>query len=125
MYIKTFYCLLHYLGTPEQPMVILPKSPISLLLNTFNLSMSCQPNKSYLTYTWEKKGEFPSKILETSLSTLTITNVKPNDSGEYRCIVSNSTGKIASEYAMLIVRGNYYCVHIYNVGQYTYVRMYV
>ena len=40
-------------------------------------------------------------------SKLTITNLRPEDSGEYRCIISNATGNIASSYSELIVRGMY------------------
>ena len=45
-------------------------------------------------------------------SNLTIVNLKPEDSGEYRCTVSNSTGKIISDYVKLVVQGKHDIVSI-------------
>ena len=63
------------------------------------MSMRCIPDQHDLRYEWEKRNDdLPSRAQGVHSSTLTIINLKPKDSGEYRCVVSNSTGRIASEY---------------------------
>ena len=43
--------------------------------------------------------------LDINSSKLTIVKLKPEDAGEYRCIMSNSTGQIASNYSLVTVKG--------------------
>ena len=69
--------------------------------------MRCLPSKSTLKYFWEKRSsDLSSRARDVHSSNLTIINLKLEDSGEYRCIVSNSTGRITSDYAKLDVEGN-------------------
>ena len=79
---------------------------ISLTVNNVNMSMRCIPNQHDLYYVWEKRNDnLPSRAQGVHSSTLTIINLKPEDSGEYRCVVSNSTGRIASEYLPVTIKG--------------------
>ena len=57
-------------------------------------------------YRWEKKNErnIP-RAHGINSRQLTISNLKPEDSGEYRCILSNSTGVIMSDYTLLTIKG--------------------
>jgi len=57
-------------------------------------------------YTWLKKGDaLPSRAKGVNTSFMTISNLKPNDSGDYQCIVSNRTGRIKSEFSTVEIKG--------------------
>ena len=95
-----------FLGNPSRPQVVKSTSLIELVQTNFNFSMLCKSNVSNAQIHWEKRNETLSPYArgENSLN-LTIFNMIPDDSGEYRCIVTNSTGTIESEYSKLTVRG--------------------
>ena len=83
-----------------------------LNVSNFTLSMKCIPEVNSFNYTWEKKSyitgfDHTSQITGVNSPYLTIFNLKPEDSGDYRCIMSNSTGRCPSDYARLIVYGSY------------------
>ena len=81
-------------------------SLVYLNVNDFKLSMSCVPNNKGFNYKWEKKdGKIRASSRRIFSSNLTLVNLRPEDSGEYRCIVSNSTGRITSKYQKVIVIG--------------------
>ena len=68
--------------------------------------MNCTFYTNGFEYKWEKKNEtIISRAQGINSRQLTITNLKPEDSGEYRCILSNSTGVIISDYSLLTVEG--------------------
>ena len=68
--------------------------------------MRCKPDQHDLRYVWEKRNDnLPSRAQSVQSATLTIINLKPEDSGEYRCVVSNSTGRIASGYLPVTIKG--------------------
>ena len=70
--------------------------------------MRCTPYKKGFYYLWEKKNsDLTPKVQGVYSSELTIFNLQPEDSGEYRCIMSNATGRIASSYSKLIVKSMY------------------
>lgn len=56
-----------------------------------------------LTYQWQKNG---NNLTNETSATLTITSVKPSDSGVYTCIVKNSCGQVTSTQAKLTVNGS-------------------
>lgn len=87
--------------------------PIYLTINNYNLSLECvtvdMPISRY-KYTWEKPtgNPLPLQRMEgKDLPHMTITNLKPEDRGDYQCIVTNSTGKIKSQIKKVKVEGNY------------------
>ena len=86
---------------------MIPGQLIKLTVNDFRLSMECIPHGSDFEYKWEKKNEGNIPRSQGINSSLIITDLRPADSGEYQCIVSNSTGIIKSDYMLLTVEGEY------------------
>ena len=79
---------------------------VQLLTNNQNLSMKCVPDTKGVNYSWEKRySTLPSRAQGVNTSNMIIVNIKPEDSGEYRCIISNSTGRICSNYELVSVKG--------------------
>ena len=69
--------------------------------------MKCLPNKNNFNYKWIKKdGVLPSRAQGVNTSQMTIVSLIPQDSGEYQCVMSNSTGTISSNFTTLHVQGN-------------------
>ena len=96
------------IGLPEKPTVeMIPGQLIKLTVNDFRLSMECLSHGNDFEYKWEKKNENNIPRSQNINSTLIIRDLRPADSGEYRCIVSNSTGIIKSDYTPLTVEGEY------------------
>ena len=88
-------------------LVMFPSSSVNLDISTFNLSMKCFPEDSKFQYTWEKQNDIlPSRAQGIYSSHLLITSLRAEDAGKYRCIQSNFTGRIASEYSTLTVTGD-------------------
>ena len=96
------------IGLPEKPTVeMIPGQLIKLTVNDFRLSMDCISHGNNFEYKWEKKNENNIPRSQNINYTLIINDLRPADSGEYRCIVSNSTGIIKSDYTLLTVEGEY------------------
>lgn len=95
------------IGIPPKPVVKMqPGQLINLTVNNFILSMKCTSYAVGFEYKWEKKNEKNiSRAQDINARQLIITNLKTEDSGEYRCIISNSTGVIISDYSLLTVQG--------------------
>jgi len=99
-------------ASPIQP-VVLKSAAIQLTINDYNLSMDCIPDKDGFSYLWEKKNNNVSSAAQgIHSSQLNIYNVTPDDAGDYRCVMSNSTGVIRSNYTKITIEGNQYCLII-------------
>lgn len=96
----------------------MPSSVVQLVRNDFNFSMSCISSILNAQVKWNKRNDvLPPHAHGVSSSNLTIYKMIPNDTGEYQCVVSNSTGTIASEYTMLTAGGMYvHNMHIHRVA---------
>ena len=94
-------------GNPMKPVVVVqPGQLINLTVYNFNLSMQCGHYNKDFDYHWEKKDEQIHLTAQGINShQLKVSNLTPNDSGEYRCAMSNSTGKIFSDYILMTVKG--------------------
>ena len=81
-------------------------SVVNLTMNNHNLTMKCLSNMSNLNYKWIKKNNvFSSRAQGVNTSQLTIVNLKPEDSGDYQCVMSNSTGTISSNFSTVNITG--------------------
>ena len=90
----------------QPPTVVIIPSAVNLSINNYNLTMKCLPNKNNFNYKWIKKNDvIPSKAQGVNTSQMTIVNLRPEDSGEYQCVMSNSTGTISSNFSTLHVQG--------------------
>ena len=68
--------------------------------------MKCLSSMSNLNYKWIKRNDvLPSRSQGVNTSQLTIVNLKPEDSGDYQCVMSNSTGTISSNFSAIKIRG--------------------
>jgi len=73
------------------------------------MSMECIPKKNGFYYTWKKRNDsLPSTAKGIHSPNLIIYNVTPEDAGDYRCLMSNHTGAIVSEYKSVEVVGKCY-----------------
>ena len=89
---------------PPSPLVVLTDAVVNLTVNNYILTMKCSPDKENFNYKWIKKNEvLPSRAWGANTSQLTIVNLKPEDSGDYRCVMSNSTGSIRSNFTSVHV----------------------
>ena len=105
----TYIYIIFILDTPLLPSVKV-LSVVNLTINDFILTMECLPDKNDLqylySYTWVKKNDgIPLRARGINSPTLTIFNVIPKDSGDYQCTLSNSTGKISSDFSTVNVTG--------------------
>ena len=91
---------------------------VNLTINNYNLTMKCLPNKNNFNYKWIRKNNvLPSRAQGANTSQLTIFNLKPEDSGDYQCVMSNSTGTISSDYTTVSITGKrevIFLIVIYN-----------
>ena len=88
---------------------------VDLFVRNYNLTMRCQPSKTDLHYRWNRKNaSLPESAVGVNTSTVTIYRLKPQDTGDYQCIMSNISGVIVSEYTALKINGNLIMV-IYNI----------
>ena len=95
------------------PNVKMPQSRVYLKITTYNFPMRCTPYEKSFNYLWEKKNNYlPPRAQGVHSSELTIINLQPEDSGEYRCIVSNATGRAASSYSKLIAISMNICTYV-------------
>ena len=68
--------------------------------------MHCGHYNKDFNYHWEKKNEkYQLRAQGVDFHELIVTNLKEEDSGEYRCAMSNSTGKIFSDYTSITITG--------------------
>ena len=70
--------------------------------------MKCLSSMSNFNYKWIKKNSvLPSRAGAQGVNTsqLTIVNLTPEDSGDYQCVMSNSTGTISSDFLTINIGG--------------------
>ena len=91
---------------PPSPPIVITNPVVNLTINNYNLTMKCLPNMNNFNYKWMKKNDvLPLRAQGVYSSQLTIVNLKPEDSGDYQCVMSNSTGIISSKFSTINIRG--------------------
>ena len=88
------------------PPVIVQHPHSQLVEFHFDVSLVCDANGNDLKYQWTHNGNILASNSHYSIindTNLVINNVKSSDSGQYQCFVSNSGGRVASNYATVLV----------------------
>jgi len=78
---------------------------VAIASDTESISLTCEAVGGTLYYWGRQDGNIPIGTTGVNTNTLTIVNVKPEDSGNYRCVVSNDSGENFSDYAAITVCG--------------------
>ena len=109
-------CSMYIYLEPPPPVHPNPINPvINLTVNNYNLTMKCLPNNDNFNYIWKKRKDiFPWRAQGVNTSQLTIFNLKPEDSGDYQCVMSNNTGTISSNFAAVNVIGKIPMIIMYD-----------
>jgi len=69
------------------------------------LSLTCEA-KGAMTYYWERQDDnIPAGSTGQDNHTLTLVNVKPIDTGNYRCVVGNKSDNNFSDYVTVTING--------------------
>ena len=92
---------------------------INLETSNHNVSLSCDTDSRFVI-TWEKENGIITHDRANGInsSTLTLINLRPQDAGNYRCVVEDSFyGDCSSDYATITVTGNYIipCIANYDI----------
>ena len=91
---------------PPSPPVVMMEPVVNLTVNNYKLTIKCLPNKDNFNYKWIKRNDvLLPRARGVKSSQLTIVNLKPEDSGDYRCVMSNSTGTISSNFSAIKIKG--------------------
>ena len=97
-----------YYNNIEIPPVIIQHPvdvTVNLSKNYTNVSLSCEADGAS-SYNWERQnGIIPSDSTRVNTNTLTLINLQPEDAGNYRCVATNATGSIKSDYALVTING--------------------
>ena len=80
-----------------------------------NATLTCEADGA-TSYYWERqgaRGSIPSGAIGVNTNTLTIINLQSEDAGNYRCVATNGSGRINSNYAAISVRGTHKTFNLY------------
>ena len=81
-------------------------SEINLKTNNHNISLYCETDRR-LIISWEKENGTVRHTASGAGTNLTLTNLRPEDAGNYRCVVRGLFhGNCYSNYAAITINGN-------------------
>ena len=110
----TVYIIMFYTFSVSPNVTLeMDNTTVNLLVKNYNLSMKCLPSNADLNYQWHRKNSsLPSSAVGGKTPSLTIYRLTPEDAGEYQCLLSNTSGTIASEFITLKINGRLICLTI-------------
>ena len=80
---------------------------INLVNDSSNVLLTCEADGAS-SYNWERQNDvIPSDSTGVDTNTLTLIILQPEDAGNYRCVATNASGSSESNYAILIIDGEY------------------
>lgn len=96
-----------FLITPDITTPVILVHPVSRdVRSNENVTLTCLALGDDITYKWERENSvLPSQTLNQNTHVLTLPDLRPSDSGNYRCRVSNVHGVTFSNYAYVNVTG--------------------
>ena len=99
--------LINHLGT----LPVITQHPMDMTINLVNdntnVPLTCEAERAS-SYNWERQNDvIPSDSTGVNTNTLTLINLQPEDAGNYRCVATNASGSSESNYASLIIDGEY------------------
>ena len=78
---------------------------VYLVNDITNLSLTCEADGAWF-YKWERQNDIiPSDSTGVNTNTLTLINLRPEDAGNYQCVVSNDAEIRESNYANIAING--------------------
>jgi len=78
---------------------------VTLVNDTTSVSLACEADGA-TSYIWERQsGSIASGATGVNTNILTFINLTPEDAGNYRCVATNASGSIESDYGALTVIG--------------------
>ena len=78
---------------------------ITLTNDTTSVSITCEADGAS-SYNWERQnGVIPSDSTGVNTNTLTLINLQPEGTGNYRCVATNASGSGESNYANITING--------------------
>lgn len=94
--------------SPETPLPIIATNPLSQLVDLGQTAAFSVSATNAINYTWYHSSESATPgegtVVGTNSPTLTITDAQIENEGYYSCVVSNASGNVASNCAMLMTK---------------------
>ena len=90
------------------PLILLhpTSNNVSIIYGNESVRLMCLAIGKNVTYSWERENMLlPNTARGQNSSILTLPDLRPSHSGNYRCKVSNINGSVFSNYAHVNVTG--------------------